>query len=1299
MGSDNFSTDTQDRVFPIASMVRVDSSTGLVGLSQNISPSGDEGMPSPYPSHFRFPYASPTTTAHHPIGPADPSSPTLQSPVIPTSATLSLASPSRDVPHGSPPASPGVPNPMPDSNPETRPDSTLSPPNYVQIPGSTISPEMINMSKSFSSPPLDDYGTGSVTTSRFKHVVTSDGHAIITGRDGEFFRCEDEPIQAPGAVQPFGALVAFREEEEGRFSVRIVSENSERVLGYSPREIFQLENFLDVFSEEQQENLLAHVDFVREETADLSLRGPEIFNIWVKHPEGKSVKFWCAIHVNPTNPNLVICEFERENDPDYPLQHSHPTPAPEPKNTLHHEYTAEELRESTEVLSKPLRLPQRKHPSRRGDSGFEIFDLMTQIQDQLAETTNLNHFLKVLVGIVKELTGYHRVIIYQFDSSANGKVVAELVDPAHTADLYYGLHFPAADIPKQARDLYKISKIRLLHDRDLESARLVCRSEDDLKVPLDMTYCYLRAMSPIHLKYLANMAVRGSMSISLKVFGDLWGLISGHWFGEHGMRNSFPIRKMCRLISNVASRNIERLSYTSSLQAQRLINTHLVDKNASGYIAVSSEDLLQLFDADFGVVSILGETKALGKITQSQEALAMLEYLRMRKFSDVIISADISKDFKDLHYPPGFSVISGLLYVPLSVDGDGFIVLFRKGQSQEVRWGGNPNEKKTKIGTPGLLEPRTSFKLWREIVHGKSREWTSDQIELARVLCVIYGKFIQVWRQQEATMQNTRLTKLLLANSAHQVRTPLNAIINYLEIALEGTLDQETRDNLAQSHSASKSLVYVINDLLDLTKTEEGQVLTKEEIFDLPECIRLATDSFSLDAKRKSLEYIVVEDPNLPRQVYGDKSQLRQAVSNVVANAIQYTENGFVRVESFVSAARGGRVRIEIAVQDSGLGMTTEEMDGLFRDLEQVNNVEPAKQNEQVADMRTHKLGLGLAVVGRIVRNMNGQLRVRSTVGQGSCFVVQLPFDTPEEEDNSRDEVMLDAHEAAPRLGGRPSMPARTPSYIGVGEERTLVGRDRSPSQPRSQGDREMTYDSGPEETHDEADSQRPAAIQDAASASFVAFAPPMMEPSQLAPPQPDKIFPSIEQESAPLRPSTNAPSSSSMGGTDTYLQVLIAEDDPINIKVLRKRLEKAGHQVHHAVNGEDCAMVYSQGSQRFDVILMDMQMPIMDGLRSTQTIRHWEKNPEYMGLSRLASRNGRIPIFAVSAGLVEEKRNTYMDAGFDGWIPKPINFERLRMLLTGITDEESRIRCLYMPGQWEGGGWFQPAPDHEEEL
>ncbi len=236
---------------------------------------------------------------------------------------------------------------------------------------------------------------------------------------------------------------------------------------------------------------------------------------------------------------------------------------------------------------------------------------------------------------------------------------------------------PASDIPKQARDLYKINKVRLLYDRDQETARLVCRSVDDLERPLDLSFSYLRAMSPIHIKYLANMAVRSSMSISINAFNELWGLIACHSYGSKGMRVSFPIRKMCRLVGDTASRNIERLSYASRLQARKLINTVPTEANPSGYIIASSDDLLKLFDADFGLLSIKGETKIMGKIEHSQEALAMLEYLRLRKITSVITSQDIREDFPDLRYPPGFDVIAGLLLVPLSVGASDFIVFFR----------------------------------------------------------------------------------------------------------------------------------------------------------------------------------------------------------------------------------------------------------------------------------------------------------------------------------------------------------------------------------------------------------------------------------------------------------------------------------------------------------------------------------------------------------------------------------------------------------------------------------------------
>ncbi|KAG9247124.1 PHY1, histidine kinase-group VIII protein [Calycina marina] len=1222
------------------------------------------------------------------------------------------------------------------------------------------------------STPGDALSINGYMTARFKHITTAEGHAVITGRDGDALqRCEDEPIHIPGAVQSFGMLIALEEKEDGQLLVRIVSENSCRMIGYTPHELFRLGSFTDILSEEQEENLLDHVDFIRDEEADPAANGPEVFTLTVKMPRAtgnakRSHKLWCAMHINPANPELIIVEFELDDDPMYPLVPPDcDTPEP-PENTLNSNPSQEEYVESTHAMSKPLRV-LRSARKRKGEAAaMEVFNIMSQVQEQLSSATTLENFLKILVGVVKELTGFHRVMIYQFDATFNGRVVTELVDPRATKDLYKGLNFPASDIPKQARDLYKTNKVRLLYDRDLETTRLVCRTTEDLETPLDLSYAYLRAMSPIHLKYLKNMAVRSSMSISINAFANLWGLVSCHGYGSSGLRVSFPIRKMCRMIGDTASRTIEKLSYASRLQARKLINTVPTEANPSGYIIASSDDLLKLFDADFGMLSIKGETKIMGKVDHTQEALVMLEYLRMRKITSVVTSHDIRESFPDLVYSPGFVMISGILLVPLSISGSDFIVFFRKGAVREVRWAGNPYEKFIKAGTAGYLEPRTSFKTWSEIVVGKCREWTEEQVETAAVLCL-------VWRQKEAALQSSQLTKLLLANSAHEVRTPLNAIINYLEIAMEGALDQETRDNLSKSHSASKSLIYVINDLLDLTKTEEGQELIKDEIFDLPLTIRETINSFKGDAKRKGIEYEIIEHTGVPQLVYGDQRRVRQVVSNITANAVQNTFEGFVRVEIWQLQVVEGRAIVEIVVQDSGVGMSNEKLDAIFRCLEQVTTDEdeapmPSSGNTSISEVRKEAtLGLGMAIVARIIRNMDGQLRLKSEEGKGSRFVIQLSFLLPDGNfQSTRVGQSSPAIKTNPDMitAGQPSTPSVHEGEVtlvekgsslradGISHKRSVEeinsmrsfrsnssgarsnksrgskasnksdvdrmidaisgslgnkeGGAEEPTQPRaghSRGSSSITavrpgelkqrksYSSGQEQLEIRIASDRQGGIYVHGEKTPLRA---VRMPDEFSQPVPEetcstsKASIDIPHDRRSVADASETEGSVANLGAD-QLEVLVAEDDPINSRIIRKRLEKSGHHVYHTVNGEECARAYEQNPKAFDLVLMDMQMPIVDGLTSTKMIRSMEKSTDSPQLSNRASVNGRIPIFAVSASLVERNRQEYIAAEFDGWILKPIDFKRLSILMQGIVDDSPQSACLYRPGHWEHGGWF----------
>lgn len=743
------------------------------------------------------------------------------------------------------------------------------------------------------------------------------------------------------------------------------------------------------------------------------------------------------------------------------------------------------------------------------------------------------------------------------------------------------------------------------------------------------------------------MAVRASMSISIDAFNELWGLIVCHSYGSKGMRVSFPIRKMCRLIGDSASRNIERLSYASRLQARKLINTVSTTNNPSEYIIASSEDLLRLFDANFGLLSINHETKILGKVEKTQEALAMLEYLRLRKITTVTDSIDIQIDFPDIRYAPGFTMIAGLLLVPLSVSGSDFIVFFRNGQTREVRWAGNPYDKLIREGTDGYLEPRSSFAAWSEIVAGKCKEWTEEQIETTAVLCLVYGKFIEVWRQKEAVSKKNKLTKLLLANSAHEIRTPLNAIINYLEIALEGTIDQETRENLYKSHSASKSLVCVINDLLDLTKAEEGLNLTKDEVFDFAATVREAVNMFVGDAKRKDIDFVLVENPGVPQLVVGDQRRVRQAISNVIANAIQNTSIGAVKIEVYLAKQADDHVEIDVVIKDTGVGMSAEKIDSLFRDLEQVQSedderlmdeTEPA--NDRMSE-NSKTLGLGLAQVGRIVRNMNGQLRLNSEKGKGSRFVITLGFGLP---DINTDEPFhrnspMENQIVAPTIGkgglflvnsetDKADTPCRSvessnstadsfrslkTASSGKSDADHLIDVLQEPRRNANSRQKDAGYPP-PRTEKSSAMLKRSRRDSRSNSMAFSATSRNFAMPGEAYAQGSNKPIRSIKmpyersQDSPKAELPPRTPTQLLYGGPNKpvrpdppnteNLQILVAEDDPINRKIVQKRLEKVGHSVHLTANGEDCANAFRDRAHFFDAVLMDIQVSLILRLR-----------------------------------------------------------------------------------------------------
>jgi CheY-like chemotaxis protein len=549
-------------------------------------------------------------------------------------------------------------------------------------------------------------------------------------------------------------------------------------------------------------------------------------------------------------------------------------------------------------------------------------------------------------------------------------------------------------------------------------------------------------------------------------------------------------------------------------------------------------------------------------------------------------------------------------------------------------------------------------------------------------------------------------------------------------------------------------------DLLDLTKTEGGQMLVKDEPFSLMQTIKDATDPFTGDAKRKNIRYDVQINPSIPQRVSGDQRRVRQILSNLVANAVQHTKEGKVTVEAYpcqTTQAQSRKVDVEIVVEDTGVGMSQSKVDALFRELEEVSYEEDATEtnlivNDPFTDMPSSPtnpaIGLGLAVVARTIRNMNGQLRVKTEEGKGSRFVIVLTFDLdsaeaqkplaitekdprPPTSSSQQDGEVTLVYRAPQKSSEAPVMLRRQSAESLNSFKSGKSGRSmHSDMSQRSDADKLIDAISSPLHFGDHHAVTSPGGSLQAPRRSSLESG--AVVPKSRSFPSPREMRSSLRMPGSqnvvdsgtPLRPvrvpedDMDHPSGSKIGprvlfeepvsvgpasvdtrsdttevsrthNTDSF-SVLVAEDDPINSKIIEKRLHKLGHDVVCTTNGEECATAYGDQPHVFDVILMDLQMPIVDGFSSTKMIRSHEKSHGESCLSSRAKILGRVPIFAVSASLVEKEYDKYVSTGFDGWILKPLNIKRVEILLRGIIDEEVRNECLYEPGKWEQGGWFR---------
>jgi light-regulated signal transduction histidine kinase (bacteriophytochrome) len=383
------------------------------------------------------------------------------------------------------------------------------------------------------------------------------------------------------------------------------------------------------------------------------------------------------------------------------------------------------------------------HEENNHSDFLNFYKLVQPVICKLQKLSYLDELCQIIVKEIRNLTGFDRVMIYKFDSQEAGDIIAE--DKLESLSPFLGLHYPASDIPKQARQLYTLNPLRLIPDVNYQSVELITIDNSINNQPLNLSDSVLRSVSPIHIEYMKNMGLTASMSISLIKDQKLWGLIACHHYSS-SKYVSYKLRIACELLGRVMSLEIsakeenEYLDYKIILKRifSDVLQGIVTNENWLEVLLENKSKLLELVAAEGVAVCNEENITIIGKTPVINEIKEIRNFLENRIFNqgseDYVYQTDAffqiypkAEKFKD--------VCSGLLAIVISPKQKQYILWFRPEIIQNVNWAGNP-DKPVEISADGSMRmsPRKSFELWKETVKLKSLPWKSCEIEIAKEL-------------------------------------------------------------------------------------------------------------------------------------------------------------------------------------------------------------------------------------------------------------------------------------------------------------------------------------------------------------------------------------------------------------------------------------------------------------------------------------------------------------------------------------------------------------------------------------
>ena len=607
-----------------------------------------------------------------------------------------------------------------------------------------------------------------------------------------------------------------------------------------------------------------------------------------------------------------------------------------------------------------------------------FFSMLRGASLSLQQALGVDSLSQIVVDQVRELTGFERVMLYQFDEHWNGKVVAEsrLTGVAS----YLGLHFPDSDIPAQARRLYARNPLRLIADTRYAPAPLTPIRNPLSGGALDMSDAVLRSVSPVHIQYLENMHVRASMSISILQNRRLWGLIACH----HRAPRHIPYRARvaAELIGNLFAAQMFSLTEAKRRERMRMRDDFLAqisriilpgqrfEEACGSFLGLAARAL----DAHGIVLAVGGKFQKSGRTPSDVELQAIITYLSTHNPHSVHHTENLEAVIADLGY------VGGMLATPFSSLRNDFILWFRNPVQRLVRWAGKPESNIASIGTVGKphISPRESFEAWLEVVSGSSQTWDKEDIDTAnRILQIILES-----AKLEAESANAAKSDFL-ARMSHELRTPMNAILGLVTILERTQKDPQQQKYLQTLRVSSNALLNVINDLLDISRIEAREFHLDVQPLSLAALAEEVANLMRVQADAKKLRLTVALPKDDPLWCRGDPHRLKQIMTNLLSNAIKFTATGEVTLRLRREQGQKTPNLFVIAVQDTGIGILADKFETIF---------DRFTQADSGITRRYGGTGLGLAICKHLVSLMEGAIHVESTPGQGSTFTVSLPL-------------------------------------------------------------------------------------------------------------------------------------------------------------------------------------------------------------------------------------------------------------------------------------------------------------------